>query len=1022
MAQTKVWPVDIGTTIRRNRTTGATAGQGQSKRWYVGRHGSFDYDAFVKFTQDWTNVGRIVSAVLTVYTGDGLGDTPSTTTDTPHFIVRRNTSAFVEGNAPDGTWEANDFTSPSQTSTHQRSPDISRAELTVNNIDVTDIIEDMAPGTVKKRSGAAGGKAANYGFAFLGSDDPLKNIDLVSDKWTDPALRPVITLTYEFGLTAPDTPSNVLPSGVVTSFTEFQGDFTDRRPTDILRSSEVQVFDAGHACTATAVDNVVTSANHGLIDGDTVYLTAITGGENLVIYTAYTVQRLSANTFWLIAPWTGLVVNITTNLTAGTWSKRLYAGTKKATTTEVESDRFFHLPDNIHLRPNTTYRWRARVTDQEGMQSAFTSLISFSFSNTAPNAPDVSPDVATYATFDGIKFNGDFSDPDAGDFLLAYEVQMSAYPEGDAHWDDVEFILWNTGKQYLQMPNGGTVLPGPGVVVPTRWSTPYGGGNLLAGTYYWRARVYDNKHSASGWTYAQVTLTEDFEAEPADSNVAIQLRPKVPWRLVIKGMGANRGPGTVVAILEDAKNIGASILYNSPGEAHWTLPKDHPQISAIEPKQTHYSIQFRQGDGWREVYAGLVWDFDATDTDVVFYGIDYVALLDYVLDERYDASNPDKPAESGGSKYVTTGKNSISYIVNDQLTLAKNLSNSPVGFITVGTIASMPETLVVYSTYAPVLTFLVGLLDSHRAGTGKKTRLSCRQKAGGGYEWVVQDDPGQTRDNLRMRYGELVQGYRVIAFGSEWGSRVSAIGRSREGIKVLYKTANAPGIDEAVWGRFTQVRLIDGIADENDLMRRTKQDALHSGKLGNSIALGIRSGVLNPRDGYDVCDAFPIDIEDGSVSTDAFGSGYWTVLGVTWTCDAKDGKQITSLTFTPREDTTPPDTDLLVLKPISPQREWQVGWAPPTSRINLHISHDTGLYMDEDVVWLMDAFINPRLLYHTDISTGLVYASNDNGVTWELVSGQPTIQRPETLVVDSRKTLTDAGVTVVNINVRVTNA
>ena len=36
---------------------------------------------------------------------------------------------------------------------------------------------------------------------------------------------------------------------------------------------------------------------------------------------------------------------------------------------------------------------------------------------------------------------------------------------------------------------------------------------------------------------------------------------------------------------------------------------------------------------------------DATDVDVVFYGIDYLALLDLIADERYDASNPDKPAD-----------------------------------------------------------------------------------------------------------------------------------------------------------------------------------------------------------------------------------------------------------------------------------------------------------------------------------------------------------------------------------------
>ena len=54
MAQTVVWNASSGTTVRRNRSSGATAGQGQSKRWYVGRHGSYDYDAYVKFSQSWS--------------------------------------------------------------------------------------------------------------------------------------------------------------------------------------------------------------------------------------------------------------------------------------------------------------------------------------------------------------------------------------------------------------------------------------------------------------------------------------------------------------------------------------------------------------------------------------------------------------------------------------------------------------------------------------------------------------------------------------------------------------------------------------------------------------------------------------------------------------------------------------------------------------------------------------------------------------------------------------------------------
>lgn len=911
MAQTKVFACIKGTTVRRKRSNGATSGQGQSRRWYVGRRGGYDYDAYAQFAENWTDVGRIVSAILTVYTGDGLGDTPSTTTERPELVLKRLTDGFTEGNAPNGDWQTNDYTTAAGTSSGSVRVKPTRATLTVNNFDVTAIVKAHAPGTVQ-----GGGKAANHGIGLYGTSDANENIDLVSDKWTDAQLRPFITLTYEYGPTVPDVPTNVEPSGVVAALADFQGDFTDVRPTDKLAQSCVQVFDAGHAGTS-ATDNFITSASHGLINGDVIYFTSLTDGDALTTFFKYFVVQKTATKFKVSTTLNGTAVNITDGHSALTWSKLLYNVTKGASFGEIDADRFVHVPDNLNLLANTTYRWRSRVIDQEGQVSAFTSLVSFSYSNTAPNSPTLTPLTGSeFTSPDGVLFRGTFSDPDAGDELLAFEVQMSAYAEGYPNWDDSQYILWNTGKRYV----------GPGT---NPFETPYGGSDLAAGVYYWRARVYDSKHAASAWEYASIEFTESFEADPEESTTAIQLRPRAPWRIVIMGMGANRGPGTIVAVIEDAKNVGASELYNSPGELHFTLPVNHPQLSVIEPRQTHYSVQFRQGDGWHEVFAGLMTDFDATDTDIVFYGIDYLGLLDFIVDERYDPSNPEKPSEKGGSKYVTTGKNSIRYIVMDQLAKAKALSNSPVGFITVGSVATMSETLTVYSTYAPVLQFIVGLLDSHRAGTGKRTRLRVRRTNVGGYEFIVQDDPGQVRDNLRMRFGELVQGYRVVAFGSDWATRVHGIGRAKDGIKVMYEARTAPGIDEAVWGRFTHVQMFDGVSDGNDLKRRLQQAATQSGKLGKQIGLGLRSLVLQPKDGFDVCDVFPIDIEHGSVSTSAFGSGYWSCVGVTWECNAADGKQNTTLSFQPREDSEAPDTDLLTLQPISAQAEWQIGWTDP---------------------------------------------------------------------------------------------
>ncbi len=851
MSQSRVWTADLGTAVRTESNQGA----GGSDRLYVGRYGGRQYTSYLRFTLDWADVGKIVSAVLTLTTDDGLGTFPSTITETPKVFVRRLTDAFNEG-SNNSAFIAGDYTVGGTTSSDEVTKNMNRAEGAVNNIDITAIVEDWAPSTVKRRNGTGGGRASNHGIRLGGDTDTGHNWSGWSEDASAP-VRPYITLTYEYGHTVPTTPTNLAPAGAVVSIVAFAGDFADVRPTDKLRYSEVEVYPS----SATVAGQVVTG-------------TAV-------------------------------------------WR----SGKKAASNTEIGAGRFDLIPDSFRPRVSTTYKWRARVWDQEGQVSLWTTLVSFSVSNTDPNAPTGLRPLsgATRTTLDGVLFRGSFTDADAGDYLLAYQVQMSAYPASDVHWEDDEFILWNTGKRYVP------------VTGPASFSTPYGGPGLAAGTYYWRTRVWDQEHGVSSWSYATIVVSTSFLEDPDNAQTRVQLRPRAPWRIVIKAMGNLRGPGAVVAVLEDAKNVGASILYNSPGELHFTLSGEHPQISVIEPKQTHYSVQFRQGDGWREVFAGLMWDIDATDTDIVFYGIDYLALYDFVADERYDASNPDKPNTDGGSKYVNK---TIAYIVDEQLDRAKALANSPVGFITVGAVANMTTPLTVFTTYAQTLTFITSLLDSWRAGGGKKTRIHVRQKTGGGYEVVVLDDPGQVRDNLKLRYGELVQGYRVIPFGTEWSSRVNAVGRAKDGLKVLYKTQTAPGIDEAVWGHFAKNMFIDGVSDENDLNRRARQAATRAGKLGKQMALGIRHGFLQPRDGYDICDMVPISIEHNAISTAAFGSGYWVIAGITWETEGKTGKQTTTLTWMPQEDAIDPSTDLLQLSEISPQAEWQIGWVAPDPDIN----------------------------------------------------------------------------------------
>ena len=306
MSQTTFWSASKGQASRKATDGSPTQGSGNSKRLYAGRKSSFDYKSYLQFTLDWTGVGQIVTATLIVYTDDFLGefDQPSAS-DTPKVIVRRLKAAFTEGNAPDGSWESNDYAAPTATTEDQRASLMAKAADGLTRIDITSIVEDWAPSTVKRRDGRPGGKATQHGLAIIGYADADLRWSGWSEDATDSLLRPQIELVYELGATVPNTPTNLAPSGAVASIDAFQADFSDTRATDKLTYTEVEVY------TSAATNS-----------GQTV-----TGGT--LVYTAK----------------------------------------KKSSDTETINARSFLIPSDLHLTTGTTYKWRIRQYDNEGKVS-----------------------------------------------------------------------------------------------------------------------------------------------------------------------------------------------------------------------------------------------------------------------------------------------------------------------------------------------------------------------------------------------------------------------------------------------------------------------------------------------------------------------------------------------------------------------------------------------------------------------------------------------------------------------------
>jgi hypothetical protein len=172
------------------------------------------------------------------------------------------------------------------------------------------------------------------------------------------------------------------------------------------------------------------------------------------------------------------------------------------------------------------------------------------------------------------------------------------------------------------------------------------------------------------YTVTQITVPYDPEYGTGGSFWRMTSGPYVGWLLsawtntlsddfgpygnitISQASNYDRGPGETLATIykPNAHLAGASLNYNSPGEMHLTMLVDDPLVRIPKPKRTHYAIEFWNGLDWEEIFAGMVWDMDATDTEVIYYGIDYLGLFQCVVDERFSPDGVDT-LEPVGSKY-----------------------------------------------------------------------------------------------------------------------------------------------------------------------------------------------------------------------------------------------------------------------------------------------------------------------------------------------------------------------------------
>ena len=367
-----------------------------------------------------------------------------------------------------------------------------------------------------------------------------------------------------------------------------------------------------------------------------------------------------------------------------------------------------------------------------------------------------------------------------------------------------------------------------------------------------------------------------------------------PFRITLWDMtGAGRGRGTVKAVISDAKYIGCSSYLNEGGEAFFTLPYNHPQIAECLPLERHYRIdRWDEEDAvYRTIGTGILQDYQATDNETVFYGIDYMAALNQTLtDVSAVISNP--------STTVTYDNKTISEIWQSELSAAKNGANSRLGFITVeGTINAATKTYDIFTAGEQRGEFLFNMTAIAQEGTTSKVVFGNRiESSTQSYNSFFLDMNYATTPNNNVR---LVYGWNVKRFS------YSPNFRNLRTRAVLIATSIFGTSSSKIWSDFATSALVStyGVIDrvdiQEDLISQDSVSARAAYNLNESaperlkvINLAVVDGAIIPYKNYNLGDDVRVVIKRGLVNVDT----NVTLRGQQWV-GREDGSEELSFDF-----------------------------------------------------------------------------------------------------------------------------
>lgn len=358
----------------------------------------------------------------------------------------------------------------------------------------------------------------------------------------------------------------------------------------------------------------------------------------------------------------------------------------------------------------------------------------------------------------------------------------------------------------------------------------------------------------------------------------VRINNQTLYRVILwEANTTDRGRGNLAAIIHDAKNVGVSSYLNEGGEMFFTLPYNHPQLSACVPLERHYRVdRFDEEDGrYITLGQGLLEDYDATENETVFYGLDYTMVLQKTI------------TTPSTTTLVTYNNKTFTNIFQSEMTQAIGEANSRLGFIdynlgsTWSHQASFPLVINSSTTTYDIFTggesrgsFLTNLANIAMEGTTTKVvfgnTFESDTEVYNGFFCDMNWSP-TLNDDIVLEFGGNVKAFSYSPNFRALITRARVVATSIINnvapTKIWSSVATSTAAPVSTYGIIEAVFLEQDLATQAVVDNKAKYRLYQSSpeKIRN-ISIAITDGSIIPYKRYKLGDDIRVRIERGNVS------------------------------------------------------------------------------------------------------------------------------------------------------------